>query len=101
MIEAEIGDPGHRWSFDYVGSVKAAAKANLQDAGVRRRTRKGEQRRGCCDLEEAGFDSRARVKNLVQQPGERIVIDQPSGDSDSLVETDQVRTGERVHGAAA
>src|SRR5438067_10930902 len=36
MIEREVGDPSYERAVDDVGGVEPAAKADLEDAGVRR-----------------------------------------------------------------
>src|SRR4051812_38852944 len=66
-----------------------------------RRSRKGEQRGRGGDLEEARLYIGTGIKDLGQQRRERVVVDQLSGDADSLVEADQMRAGEGMDRVAA
>src|SRR3954447_15036437 len=86
---------------DDVGCVEATAKADLQNARIGRRLREGEECRGGCNLEEARFDSRPGIDHFGKCLRELLVLDQPAGDTDPLVEADEVGTGKRVDAVAA
>jgi hypothetical protein len=57
-------------------------------AGVREKARKAAGR-----LEEAQFHLARRLKDLGKQPRQLLVLDQPPGKADALVEADEVRAG--------
>src|SRR6185369_14459591 len=94
VVQAEAGNSGHQRMFDYVGRVEAAAEADLQDAGVGRRSCEGEESDGGRDLEEARFDVAARVDDFSQEVRELIVFDQPTGNADAFVEANEMGAGE-------
>ena len=97
MVEREIGDPGDQRTLDDVGRVEPAAEPDLEDAGVGRRPGKGEDARPRSRLRRSSARSRRSRRALRSSKcRQRLVLDQPAGDADSLVEADQVRAGEGV-----
>ena len=87
-------------ALDDIGGVEPAAEADLDDAGVGGRAGEGEEGGGGGRLEEADLHALGRVERLGEQGGERVVLDQPAGEADALVEADQVRAGIDVGGRA-
>ena len=75
---------------------EASAKPDLEQAGVGRSPREGEECDDGRDLEEARLDSSAGVEDFGEQRRKLLVADQLAGDADSFVEADQVGTGEDV-----
>ena len=59
-------------------------------AGV---AREGEEGGGGGRLEEAELHVAGGVERLGEQGRERVVVDQPAGEADALVEADQMRAG--------
>ena len=76
MIEAELGDAADERRGDDVGRVEPAAEADLDDAGVGRCAREGEEGGGGGRLEEADLHAVGGVERLGEQGGERLVVDQ-------------------------
>ncbi len=97
VIESDRGNPANQRALDHVGRVEPPAEPHLHDARIRRLPREGEDRRRGRDLEESRVDACSRSDHLLEQVGERLVLDQRACDPDALVEAHQVRAGERVH----
>ncbi len=93
MVVAELGDAADERRGDDVGRVEPAAEPDLDDAGVGGRAREGEEggRRG--RLEEADLHVAGGVERLGEQSRQRLVLDQPAGEADALVEADEMRAG--------
>ena len=96
MVESEASDRRHQRPFDDVRRVEPTAKADFEDARVRRGPNERQERHRGRDLEEARLDSVAPVEHLGQQRGERLIVDQSAGNANPLVEPDEVRAGEGV-----
>jgi hypothetical protein len=101
VIESKVGDAGHDRSFDNVGGVKTSAEPDFKDARVRTHAREGENGRRCRDFEEAWLDVASGVENLHQQFGKTLIVDQATGNTDPLVETNEVRARKGMDGVTA
>jgi len=101
MIEREIRDSGNGRMLDDVGRVQAAAEPDFEDAGIRRRAREGENRRGGRDFEKARFGAAAGVQHFGEQSGQRVVVNQSARDPDPFIEANEVGAREGVDRSAA
>jgi hypothetical protein len=101
VVETEAGDAGYQRLVDNVGRVEPSAEADLQDARICRRFRKGEEGNRGIDLEQAGADRIIGIDHLAHQVGEPCVVDQLAGDADPLIVTNQMRAGERMDALAS
>ena len=92
------GDPADQRALDDVGRVEPAAEPDFDDAGVGGRAREGEEGGGGGRPRRSWLDAVAGVEHFGEQGGEQLILDQPAGDADALVEADEVRAGESVDG---
>ena len=93
MVVAELGDAADQRRLDDVGRVEPAAQPDLDDAGVGGRAGEGEKGGGGGRLEEAQLHRAGRFEHLGQDGGQRLILDQPPGEADALVEADEMRAG--------
>ena len=93
VVEAELGDAADGRGADDVGRVEPPAETDLDDAGVGRRARESEEGGRGGRLEEADLHPVGQIERLLEQGGERVVVDQPAGEADPLVEADEMGAG--------
>ncbi len=93
MIER---DPRHRRGVrpvEDVGRVEPAAQTDLDQSGVGRNAREGQQSQRRRHLERCDRPIVGRLLRLVDQRHQRIVVDQPPRQADAFVEPHQMRRG--------
>src|SRR3546814_447671 len=93
MVDAQLGYPACGGRGNDVGRVQPPAQAHLDDAGIGGRAGKRQKCGRGRRFEKADLVVAVRVEHLGEQRGERLVLDQASGKSDTLVEPDKVRAG--------
>ena len=101
MIESEIGNCGDERALDHVGRIEAPSETHFQNAGIGRSPRKGEERNGRRHFKEAWLDPGPGVDHLFERLCKLVVVDEPSGNPDPLVEADEMRARESVYASAA
>ena len=77
--------------LDHVGAVVAPAHADLDDAEIGRHAGEGQERQRRGDVEEGDRRVAVRLLALGQHLVEFMIVDQPAGDADALVETYEMR----------
>ncbi len=93
MIVAQLGDGADQRRRDDVGRVEPAAEPDLDDRGIGWGAGESEEGGGGGRLEEAQLHAVGGVERLGEQGGQRLIVDQPPGEADALVEADQMRAG--------
>jgi hypothetical protein len=101
VVEREVRNCGDKRPLDHVRRVEPAAEAYFEDAGVGGSPRKCEDRDGCRDLEKARFDPVSRIEDFGEELRERLVIDEPTSDTNTLVEANEVRACKGMDAVAA
>ena len=90
---AKLGNAADQRRLDHIGRIKPAAKAHLEDQRIGRCPGESQKGGGGGRLEEAQFHRARRFEDFREQRGEQVVVDQPPGEADALVEADEVGAG--------
>src|SRR5437764_5684055 len=93
MVERDRRYRRNHRAIDHVGRVEPAAETDLEQDDIRRNACEGKEgsRRG--DLEERDRTAGIDPLHLAQQFAEQSIVDDRTGDADSLVETYEMRRG--------